>query len=86
MPDLCPDDMVAILPTKEAPPSDVLQIATVQYVGHAIILLIDGRMYSNSPRTKYETAVGRLCRAGNRRASGRSGKENASPWCNRSCN
>ncbi len=46
MPDLCPDDMVAILPTKEAPPSDVLQIATVQYVGHAIILLIDGRMYS----------------------------------------
>jgi hypothetical protein len=46
MADLGPDDIVAILPTKDAPPADVLQIATVHYVGHAIILLVDGRMYS----------------------------------------
>jgi hypothetical protein len=46
MRELRPDDIVAILPTKDSPATDVLQIATVQYVGNAIIALADGRMYS----------------------------------------
>jgi hypothetical protein len=43
---ILPGDMVAILPTKDSTPSDVLELAAVDYVGHAIILLIGGRMYA----------------------------------------
>ena len=39
------DDEVAILPHKCSPPSEVLEIAIVAYVGPTVIELADGRLY-----------------------------------------
>lgn len=39
-------DEVAILPTPDSPPADVLEIATVTYLGSAFLQLADGRMYA----------------------------------------
>lgn len=39
-------DEVAILPTPDSPPADVLEIATVMYLGSVFLQLADGRMYA----------------------------------------
>jgi hypothetical protein len=39
-------DDVAILPTSQSPATEVLEIATVRFVGGVYIQLTDGRMYA----------------------------------------
>ncbi len=39
-------DEVAILPTPDSPPTDVLEIAVILYIGSVFLQLADGRMYA----------------------------------------
>jgi hypothetical protein len=54
---LKPGDELAIMPAENSPAADVLEIATIHYIGNVYLELTDGRMYATIGGKSFGTSA-----------------------------